>query len=86
MFVLVLHPIACTLAFITLLLILVLICSPVRIVSLVTSVACVLSAIVTTVTFVIDMTIITIAKNQANDAASKFKGELDITVWVTVAL
>ncbi|CAE6414300.1 unnamed protein product [Rhizoctonia solani] len=83
--VLVLHPIACGLAFLALLFALMLLCRPVRLASAMALVFSVLAAIVATVAFAIDVALTTIAKNKVGDATD---GNLKVTYgavpWMTL--
>ncbi|CUA74975.1 hypothetical protein RSOLAG22IIIB_01610 [Rhizoctonia solani] len=84
-FVLVLHPIACGLAFLALLFALMLLCRPARLASVMALVFSVLAAIVATVAFAIDVALTTIAKNKVGDATD---GNLKVTYgavpWMTL--
>ncbi|CAE6437102.1 hypothetical protein ACGC1H_004446 [Rhizoctonia solani] len=83
--VLVLHPIACGLAFLALLFALMLLCRPARFASAIALVFSVLAAIVATVAFAIDVALTTIAKNKVRDATD---GNLKVTYgavpWMTL--
>ncbi|CAE6460346.1 unnamed protein product [Rhizoctonia solani] len=84
-FVLVLHPIACGLAFLALLFALMLLCRPARLASAMALIFSTLAAIVATVAFAIDVALATIARNKVNDATD---GNLKVTYgavpWMTL--
>lgn len=84
-FVLVLHPIACGLAFLALLFALMLIFRPARLASAVALIFSVLAAIVATIAFAIDVALTTIARNKIGDATD---GNLKVTYgavpWMTL--
>ncbi|CAE6468781.1 unnamed protein product [Rhizoctonia solani] len=83
--VLVLHPIACGLAFLALLFALMLLCRPARLASAMALVFSVLAAIVATIAFAIDVALTTIARNKVRDATD---GNLKVTYgavpWMTL--
>ncbi|CAE6520624.1 unnamed protein product [Rhizoctonia solani] len=83
--VLVLHPIACGLAFLALLFALMLLCRPARLASAMALVFSVLAAILATIAFAIDVALTTIAKNKVSDATD---GNLKVTYgavpWMTL--
>jgi len=84
-FVLVLHPIACGLAFLALIFALMLLFRPARLASAMALVFSVLAAIVATVAFAIDIALTTIARNKVSDATD---GNLKVTYgavpWMTL--
>ncbi|KAH7340808.1 actin cortical patch SUR7/pH-response regulator pali [Rhizoctonia solani] len=84
-FVLVLHPIACGLAFLALLFALMLLFRPARLASAMALIFSVLAAIVATVAFAIDVALTTVAKNKVSDATD---GNLKVTYgavpWMTL--
>ncbi|CAE7224269.1 unnamed protein product [Rhizoctonia solani] len=84
-FVLVLHPIACGLAFLALLFALMLLCRPARLASVVALIFSVLAAIVATIAFAVDVALVTIARNKVRDATD---GNLKVTYgavpWMTL--
>jgi len=84
-FVLVLHPIACGLAFLALIFALMLLCRPARLASAMALIFSVLAAIVATVAFAIDIAFTTIAKNKVKDVTN---GNLKVTYgsvpWMTL--
>ncbi|CAE6416382.1 unnamed protein product [Rhizoctonia solani] len=84
-FVLVLHPIACGLAFLALLFALMLLCRPARLASAMALVFSVLAAIVTTVAFAIDVALTTIARNKVRDATDgNFVVTYGAIPWMTL--
>ncbi|KAG9081413.1 hypothetical protein FRC06_005592, partial [Ceratobasidium sp. 370] len=66
-FVLVLHPIACGLAFLALVFALMLACRPARLASVMALIFSVLAAIIATIAFAVDIALTTIAKNKVGD-------------------
>jgi len=84
-FVLVLHPIACGLAFLALIFAIMLAFRPARLASAMALIFSVLAAIVATVAFAIDVALTTIAKNKIRDATD---GNLKVTYgavpWMTL--
>ncbi|CCO28049.1 hypothetical protein BN14_02041 [Rhizoctonia solani AG-1 IB] len=84
-FVLVLHPIACGLAFLALLFALLLLFKPARLASAMALIFSVLAAIIATVAFAIDVALTTIARNKVRDATD---GNLRVTYgavpWMTL--
>ncbi|KAB5596468.1 hypothetical protein CTheo_105 [Ceratobasidium theobromae] len=84
-FVLVLHPIACGLAFLALLFAFWLICRPARLASAMALVFSVLAAIIATIAFAVDIALTTVAKNKISSATD---GNLKITYgavpWMTL--
>ncbi|KAF8610207.1 hypothetical protein BDV93DRAFT_540074 [Ceratobasidium sp. AG-I] len=84
-FVLVLHPIACGLAFLALVFALMLLFRPARLASAMALVFSVLAAIVATVAFAIDIALTTVAKNKVSNATD---GNLKVTYgavpWMTL--
>ncbi|QRW00753.1 SUR7/Pali family protein [Ceratobasidium sp. AG-Ba] len=84
-FVLVLHPIACGLAFLALLFAIMLAFRPARLASAMTLIFAVLAAIVATVAFAVDVALTTIARNKIGDVTDN---ELKVTYgavpWMTL--
>ncbi|KAJ1309837.1 hypothetical protein OPQ81_006602 [Rhizoctonia solani] len=84
-FILVLHPIACGLAFLALVFALMLLFRPARLASAMALIFSVLAAIVATVAFAIDIAVISIAKNKVSNATD---GNLKVTYgavpWMTL--
>ncbi|KAG8693915.1 hypothetical protein FRC09_010190 [Ceratobasidium sp. 395] len=84
-FVLVLHPIACGLAFLALLFAIMLAFRPARIASAFALILSVLAAIVATVAFAIDVAIATVAKNKVSDITDdRLKVTYGAVPWMTL--
>jgi len=84
--ILVIHPVACGLAFISLIASLVTTWNPVRSLNVISLVAVILAAVSTTIVFVIDVILIPIARAKVEDAT---KGSLTVSfgnaAWMTLA-